>query len=65
MDKNTRNCGIPLKQLKLRSNVLVAIITRGSFTEIPNGDSCFRQGDAVVVVTSGRGILHDLNDIFA
>ena len=65
VDKNTRNCGIPLKQLKLRSNVLVAIITRGSFTEIPNGDSCFRQGDAVVVVTSGRGILHDLNDIFA
>ena len=65
VDKNTRNCGVPLKQLKLKANVLVAMISRGSMTEIPNGDSCFRQGDAVVVVTSGRGVLRDLNDIFA
>ena len=52
-------------QLKLKPNVLVAMISRGSFTEIPNGDSIFRPGDAEVVVTSGRGTLQDLNDIFA
>ena len=65
VDKHTRNCGIPLKQLKLKSDVLVAMINRGAHTEIPNGDSYFRAGDSVVVVTSGQGTLQDLNDIFA
>ena len=65
VDKHTRNCGIPLKQLKLKPGVLIAIITHGAKTEIPNGDSCFHKDDAVVVVTSGRGVLKDLNDIFA
>ena len=65
VDKHTRNCGIPLKQLKLKPDVLVAMINRGAYTEIPNGDSYFRAGDSVVVVTSGQGTLQDLNDIFA
>ena len=29
------------------------------------GDSTFQEGDTVVVVTSGRGVLRQLNDIFA
>lgn len=65
VDEHTRNCGIPLKQLKLKSDVLVAMINRGAHTEIPSGDSFFRAGDSVVVVTSGRGTLQELNDIFA
>ena len=65
VDDHTENCGKPLKELKLKSNVLVVSITRGLHTEIPNGDSSFQRGDTVVVVTSGRGILHQLNDIFA
>ena len=65
VDDHTENCGKPLKELKLKPNVLVVSITRGLHTEIPNGDSSFQRGDTVVVVTSGRGILHQLNDIFA
>ena len=65
VDKKTRFCGQPLKQLKLKPNVLVASITRGAYTEIPSGDSVFNAGDAIVVVTSGRGSLQELNDIFA
>ena len=65
VDSATRNCGIPLKKLKLRTNVLIAGITHGADTHIPNGDSCFHEGDTVVVVTSGRGILQSINDIFA
>ena len=64
VDENTKNCGIPLKHLNPRANVLIASITHGSKTEIPNGDSMFHQGDTVVVVTSGRGVLQQLNDIF-
>ena len=65
VDSATKNCGIPLKQLKLRPNVLLASIAHGGKTEIPGGDSTFAEGDTVVVVTSGRGILNNINDIFA
>ncbi len=65
VDTATRNCGVPLKALKLKPNVLIASISHGTETQIPNGDSVFCEGDTVVVVTSGRGVLHNINDIFA
>ena len=65
VDKHTQNCDIPLKQLKLKPDVLVAMINRGAYTEIPSGDSRFHVGDSVVVVTSKQGSLQDFNDIFA
>lgn len=64
VDETTLHCGKPLKQIKLRSNVLLVSITREGETVIPNGDSVFCQGDTIVVVTSGRGVLRQLNDIF-
>ncbi|MGN1000251.1 MAG: Trk system potassium transporter TrkA [Faecousia sp.] len=64
VDENTKGCGVPLKNLNPRANVLIASITHGSKTEIPNGDSMFHQGDTVVVVTTGRGAVQQLNDIF-
>lgn len=65
VDENTKGCGIPLKNLKPKANVLIASITHGSVTEIPNGDSMFHTGDIVVIVTTGRGSIRQLNDIFA
>lgn len=65
VDENTKNCGVLLKQLKTKPNVLIASITRGSQTEIPNGNSMFTRGDTLVVVTSGRGVIKQINDIFA
>ncbi len=65
VDESTRNCGTPLKQLKLKPNVLIVSITHGADTQIPGGDSVFMPGDTVVVVTSGRGVLQQINDIFA
>ncbi len=65
VDKTTKNCGMPLKQMKLKPGVLVASITHGSQTRLPNGDSTFAPGDTVVVVTGGRGTLQQINDIFA
>lgn len=65
VDGSAKNCGVPLKQLKLKSNVLIAGITHGTDTQIPGGNSVFMEGDTVVVVTSGRGILQNFNDIFA
>ena len=65
VDDATPNCGVPLKEMRLKKNVLMAAITHGTKTEIPAGDSFFQKGDTVVVVTSGRGILRSINDIFA
>ena len=65
VDDATKNCGVPLKEMKLKKNVLMAAITHGTRTQIPAGDSFFQKGDTVVVVTSGRGILRNINDIFA
>ncbi len=65
VDGSTKNCNIPLREMKLKPNVLVVSITHGAQTLIPNGNCVFTQGDTVVVVTSGRGVLHQMNDIFA
>lgn len=65
VDDDTLHCGKTLKEIKLRPNVLLVSITRGAVTSIPNGDSVFRKGDSIVVVTSGRGKLRQINDIFA
>ena len=64
VDKNTKNCDIPLKHLKPKPNVLIAGITHGAWTEIPNGDSTFHRGDSVVVVTRGDASVRQLNDCF-
>ena len=65
VDSSAKNCGVALKNLKLKNNVLVASITHGVKTEVPGGDSVFDVGDTVVVVTSGRGKVDQFNDIFA
>ena len=43
----------------------IAGITHGAEDYIPGGNSVFHEGDTVVVVTSGRGVLQNFNDIFA
>ena len=65
VDDTTKHCGKPLKEIKLKPNVLLVSISHGANTEIPNGDSQFSWGDTVVVVTNGRESIRQLNDIFA
>ncbi len=65
VEENTPNCGVPLKQLKLRPNVLLASITHGAKSQVPGGDSVFLPGDTIVVVTSGQSTLNQITDIFA
>ena len=66
VDEHTSNCGKPLKEIKLKPNVLLVSISHGADTEIPNGNSMFQQGDTVVVVdTNSKEIIRQLNDIFA
>ena len=65
VDSKTPNCGIALKDLKLKANVLLVSITRAGRTEIPNGASCFLPGDYIVVVANSQHTIHSIDDIFA
>lgn len=55
---------IPLKDLKLKPNCLVACIIRNHEVLIPNGASVIKHGDNVVVVTTHKNF-NDLSDILA
>ena len=65
VSEDTKGCNTPLKNLKLKDNVLIASIIHGSVTEIPNGNSTFSAGDSLVIVTTNRGSILQLRDIFA
>ena len=65
VEEHTRNCDKPLREIKLKPNVLLVSISHGAATEIPNGNSMFSWGDTVVVVTNSRESIRQLNDIFA
>ena len=61
--KNTPFLGVPIRELPLRSNLLIAGITRSDGKVIiPAGSDCFRKGDNVVVVTHST-VLNDFGDI--
>lgn len=54
--------GIPLKDLPIRSGMLVACITRKGTVMSPGGNDTIEAGDNVIIVTKKKG-LNDLDDI--
>ena len=53
----------PLKDLKVKENCLIACIIRDNEVIIPDGNSCIKQGDNVIAVTTHKNF-DDLTDIF-
>lgn len=53
---------IPLSQLDLKENLLIACINRNGSIHIPRGQDTIQIGDTVIIVTSIKG-LNDLKDI--
>lgn len=64
VDKSTYNCHVPLKDIELKPNVLLASITKGSRIEFATGDSTFEPGDRILIIRNGGKIIKQLNDIF-
>lgn len=56
--------GIPLSELHLKDNLLIACINRNGKVHIPRGQDVIQPGDTVIVVTTVKG-LTDLRDIAA
>ncbi len=59
---DTQICNIPLKDLSLKPNTLIAGITRGRKSIIPAGNDEICVGDKVLILTSGHRI-NNLSDI--
>lgn len=59
----TRHLGVPLKDLRLKSGVLIAVIVRDRHIIIPEGSSFLQAGDSVILIARGGGI-RGLNDIY-
>lgn len=53
---------IPLKDLNLKSDVLIAALVRNKKTIIPFGSDFIKEGDKVIVVTK-TGFITDLNEV--
>ena len=64
VDEETKHIGEPLRDLKIKPNVLVVSISRGWNSELPHGGSKFQLGDNVVIVTNSDSKILQLNDIF-
>ena len=60
--EKTRYTGIPLKDLTLKENHLLACIVRKNQIIIPGGNDTLEAGDNVIVVSMAQG-LEDLKDI--
>jgi len=60
--EETNYTGIPLKELEIKENHLVACIVRKRQIIIPGGNDTMEVGDSVIVVTMSQG-LEDLQEI--
>ena len=62
VNEQSRLVGVPLKELQLKDNLLIACINRKGIVITPGGQDSIQMGDTVVVVTTNQGF-NDLKDI--
>ena len=60
--EGSRILGIPLRELSLKRDVLIAGIIRANKVIVPNGDDVVERNDSVIVVTTNR-FFRDLDEI--
>ncbi|HAA25849.1 MAG TPA: Trk system potassium transporter TrkA [Ruminiclostridium sp.] len=63
-NESTDFLNIPLRDLKFKEGILVAVIVRKNDILIPHGNDMIKAGDSVILIVRGRKI-SDLNDIIA
>ena len=56
--------GIPLKDLNLKKNLLIAFINRNGSILLPTGQDSIQVGDTAMIVTTETGFT-DIRDILA
>lgn len=56
VNENADYLDIPIKQLKVRNDAIIASINRNGICIIPSGDDVIKAGDEVIVATTHKGI---------
>ena len=56
VEARSRCCGRPLRELRLRHDILIGAVIQGGVCRIPAGDTVMRAGDRSVVVTTHSGL---------
>ena len=56
VNENADYLDIPIKQLKVRNDAIIASIIRNGICIIPSGDDVIKAGDEVIVATTHKGI---------
>ena len=64
VDEKSRLTGVPLMELKLKNDVLVAFINRNGNIILPSGKDCIEVGDKAMIVTTHTGF-KNIVDILA
>lgn len=64
VSENDRYLNTPLKEINTKPNVLIVSVTSPGKTEIATGNTKFKAGDIVVIVTSAETPIRDFNEIF-
>jgi potassium transporter peripheral membrane component len=62
VEENSMVSGIPIKDLKLKKDVLISFINHDGHIIIPTGNDEIKDGDTVMIVTKNTGFT-DINDI--
>lgn len=62
-NQTTRHLDVPLKELRLKKGILIAVLIHRGHIIIPDGSSAIREKDTVIIVSRNHGIL-DLNDMY-
>ena len=63
VNETTRHLGVPLKDLRLKKGILIAVLIHQNRIIIPEGSSSISQGDTVIIISRDRAIV-DINDIY-
>ncbi len=62
-DEGFVSLGVPLKDMKLKKNLLLGCIIRGTKVIYPHGSDTIEAGDSVIVVAESEAMLDSLEDI--
>ena len=61
VDEESKVTNIPLSELSLKKDLLIAFINRNEEILIPNGQDCIKAGDSVIIVTKHTGFTNILD----